>query len=267
MKTVTLSFDAKNNPSTLMIIGYGRLGQLLTQIFLASSTLAIQIVSSKTAIHSNSRVSFVELREVKQADLIIPCVPISAFKATIKKIAPFLKSGSTIMDVCSVKVFPTQVMKKYLPKNVQIINSHPMFGPDSYALNKGLKNLRLVLCNLTAEKRNYAHIKSFFKKLGLKIFEFSPEQHDKFLSWSLGYSFLIGKIGQRLNIKETPIDTYDFQVLLQNKLIVSNDSEQLFMDMQTYNPFAKEVQKKFLETTRRLLNEIEVTSKKLVTEA
>jgi cyclohexadieny/prephenate dehydrogenase len=40
---------------------------------------------------------------VKDADLVILCVPVGAMEQVVLKIAPFLKSGATISDVGSVK--------------------------------------------------------------------------------------------------------------------------------------------------------------------
>lgn len=243
--------------TTIAIIGFGRFGQLLTRIFLECSNARILVISSKKQKQNHKRLSFVDFSKIALADLVIPCVPISAFKKIIIKIAPILKDSAIVMDVCSVKILPVQIMRKHLPKNVQIITSHPMFGPDSFRINKGAKNLKLVLHNITTSKSNYKNIKSFFEQIGLTVIELTPRKHDHLLAWSLGYSYLVGKIGQRLKIKETPIDTHDFTLLLQNTKIVSNDSEELFVDMQINNPFAKGVRNKFIKITQRLLKEIE----------
>lgn len=243
-------------PLTIAVIGYGRFGQLLTKIFLENSDAHVEVISNKRPSNTHKQLSFVRLDEIGSADLVIPCVPISAFEQTIQKIAPLLKDSAIVMDVCSVKVLPIKIMRKHLPKNVQVIASHPMFGPDSFRIHKGLKKLKLVLHNVNASSLIFANMKSFFEQLGLTVIELTPEKHDQFLARSLGYSYLIGKIGQRLKLRQTPIDTYDFQLLLQNKKIVSNDSEQLFKDLQTLNPFAKDVQKKFKKVSEDILNEL-----------
>ncbi len=263
MKKVAFNLNNKNGQLIIAIIGFGRFGQLLTKIFLNWSKAKIIIVSSKKHLQTNPRLSFIKLKEIVAADLIIPCVPISTFGDTIGKIAKILNNCAIVMDICSVKIFPVELMKKILPKNSQIIASHPMFGPDSIRINKNLKNLRLVMHNVSALKQNYLNIQDFFRQLGLNIIEMSPEKHDKLLAWSLGYSYLVGKIGQRLRITDSPIDTIDFQLLLQNLQIVANDSEELFIDLQTYNPFATEVQQKFIQMSQKVVNQINKTSKKL----
>lgn len=247
-------FSDKN--TKIGIIGFGRFGQLLVNILLNNSKTKILLVSSEKVTLTHDRLEVTTIEGIQDVDIIIPCVPISSFESVIKQIAPVLKNGAIVMDVCSVKTLPVEIMKNLLPKYVQVVASHPMFGPDSYSIKKSLKNLRLVLWNINAKEGVYKQIKSFFASLGLKIIELSPKDHDKYLALSLGYSYLIGKINQRMNIKETPIDTYDFQLLLEHASIVKNDSDQLFFDMQTNNPYAEDVLKELKNTFTKLTNEI-----------
>jgi prephenate dehydrogenase len=247
-------FFGKN--TTIAVIGYGRFGQLLVEILLGSTQIKIIVISSKKINLVNKNLKQVSIDDIKNADIIIPCVPISKFESVIKRISPLIKNGATVMDICSVKTEPVKIMKKHLPSSIQIIATHPMFGPDSYDMKKNVKDLRLVLWNIRAKEENYLQIKDFLINLGMRIIELSPQDHDKFLALSLGYSYLIGKIGQRMNIKKTPIDTYDFQLLLEHEAIIEKDSEQLFFDMQSQNPFTKNMLTKFNKTLNQILTEI-----------
>ncbi|MBI4064753.1 prephenate dehydrogenase [Candidatus Gottesmanbacteria bacterium] len=259
MKKIPFILNNNEKP-TIAIIGFGRFGRLLAQIFLQWSNANILIVSRNKNHRSHRLLSFVNLQNIHSADLIIPCVPISAFKETIQQVALVAKNSAIVMDVCSVKVIPVQIMKSFLPKHIQIIASHPLFGPDSFRINNGLKNLRLVLQNVSTNRQEYIDITSFFIQLGIKVITLSPKKHDQLLAWSLGYSFLVGKIGQKLKIKQTPIDTFDFTLLLQNVDIVRNDSEELFMDMQVFNPYAPQVHKKILKTLQTIVRSIKKRS-------
>jgi prephenate dehydrogenase len=251
-------------PRTVSIVGFGAFGKLLTHIILTHSNATVHVVSSKKIKSISHRLRQIQMQDIAEADLVIPCIPISAFEKTIQKIAPFLKHEAIVMDICSVKIQPVQHMKKHLPKNVQIIATHPMFGPDSFRINKGLKNVRMMIHNVSARSSEFHTICSFFAQLGVEMIPMTPRQHDKYMAWSLGYSYLIGKIGQRIKIKKTPIDTFDFELLLQNKGIVQNDSEELFLDMQTYNPYASVVQKKVTATLSAILKTIDQKRKNML---
>lgn len=242
--------------TTVAIIGFGRFGQLMVKILLKHSLAKIILIETKKINISHKNIVVKSVEGVKNADVIIPCVPISKFESVIKQISPRVKKGTIVMDVCSVKMFPVNIMKAHLPNSTQIIATHPMFGPDSYRIKKKLNGLKLAIWNISANEKNYQQIKEFFANLGLNIIELSPKVHDKFLAFSLGYSYFIGKISQRINIKKTPINTYDFQLLLEHLSIIKNDSEQLFFDIQTKNPYAKNMLIKLNKTFNDLLREI-----------
>lgn len=255
MTSRSLRFDDEDS-FTIAIVGFGAFGQLLTRIFLEHTDAQLLIVTSQKHTSSSSRMLFVAMKEISHANLIVPCVPISAFKTTIRTIASLIQKNTVVMDICSVKTAPVHHMKRLLPKDTQIIATHPMFGPDSVRICGGVKGLRMMIHNVTATPKTFLRVKQFFSSLGIQIITMTPREHDKAMAWSLGYSYLIGKIGQRLKIKKTPIDTLDFELLLQNKTIVQNDSEELFMDMQTYNPYASFVQQKIATTLLTLLKGI-----------
>ncbi len=181
----------------------------------------------------------VMVENIGQADIVFPCVPISSFEEVIKKITPKLKKESLVMDVCSVKIFPTQVMIKNLPKHVEIIASHPLFGPDS--LKKRLKGLPMVIWPARVSDKNFKQIKRIFSNMGIKIIEMSPEEHDKIVAFTQLYAHLIGRIGQDVGIKPSIIDTKGFQRLFSVQNLVTKDTQQLFIDMNRFNPFAKQM--------------------------
>lgn len=242
--------------TTVAIIGFGRFGKLIVKILLKYSKAKIILIDKKKIDFSHKKLELGTIENVKDADVIIPCVPISNFEEVIKRITLLIKKGTILLDVCSVKMFPVNIMKANLPHSSQIIASHPMFGPDSYRINRGLAGLKLVIWNISAKEENYQQIKKFFSDLGLKIIELSPKDHDKFMAMSLGYSYFIGKINQMMNIKKTPIDTYDFQLLLDHVAIIKRDSQQLFFDMLTKNPYANKMLTRFNKTFNTLLREI-----------
>ena len=50
----------------------------------------------------------------------------------MKDLSGKVAGNKTIVDVCSVKVYPKDMMLKYLPADSDIIATHPLFGPDSF---------------------------------------------------------------------------------------------------------------------------------------
>ncbi len=146
-------------------------------------------------------------------------------------------------------------MKRWLPKNVSILATHPIWGPDSAATN--LKGLTTVFCPVRLPAKQLAAIKQGLEKIGQKVVILSPEAHDQFLARSQAVSHLYGRINQKLKLKSTPIDTQGFKQLLAVQPIVVNDSWQLFADMFRFNPFAQ----KMFQQVKQALDQIEARIK------
>ena len=70
---------------------------------------------------------------VKKADNVIICVSIDAFEETVKKIAPSIREGQTVVDICSIKEQPVKIMHQYLGKAL-VLGTHPVFGPGSHGV-------------------------------------------------------------------------------------------------------------------------------------
>ncbi|MFI5384351.1 MAG: prephenate dehydrogenase/arogenate dehydrogenase family protein, partial [Methanosarcina thermophila] len=66
---------------------------------------------------------------VPASDIVIVSVPINVTEEIIAEFAPKMKAGSLLMDLTSIKVKPVEAMKKFTPSDVEILGTHPMFGP------------------------------------------------------------------------------------------------------------------------------------------
>jgi prephenate dehydrogenase len=88
---------------------------------------------------------------VKDADRVMICVSISSFEEIVKKIAPAVHAGQPVMDVCSIKEYPVNVMHQYL-KGALVLGTHPVFGPGS----SGVAHKAYVLTPTRPEEEAFA---------------------------------------------------------------------------------------------------------------
>ncbi|HOK00686.1 MAG TPA: prephenate dehydrogenase/arogenate dehydrogenase family protein [Candidatus Pacearchaeota archaeon] len=241
---------------TIGIIGFGRFGAFLAKSLknISNEKILVSDKLDKSKIAKKIGVSFKNLDEVCQQDLIILCVPISEIDNLLKEIKNKVKKEAIIMDTLSVKEYPSKLMKKYLPIDIEIIASHPMFGPDSGKY--GLKNLQMVFWPLRIKKKNYKKVLDIFKKLELKIIQMSPKEHDKESALSLCLVHFIGRTMEKMEIPNVKIKTLGYEKLSEVYKNVKNDSLQLFKDMQTYNKYAKFWRKKFLKSAQEIDNQL-----------
>lgn len=235
----------------IRLIGYGRFGRLTVGNLSADMDV---LVHTRDAAKSEeiSRIGgrMGSLTEACACPVVIVCVPISAMKTTLEQMAPLLAPGSLVVDVCSVKVFPVQWMKELLPAGVDILATHPMFGPDS--AKNSLAGHKIVLCPERIAAARYNKIKHYLVNKGLTIIETTADEHDRKIAVSLALTHFIGRSLSEFGAAPLDIDTEGYKRLLHILGVVKNDTWQLFEDMNHYNPYAEQKRHDFLQAVQRV---------------
>jgi prephenate dehydrogenase len=218
------------------IIGYGRFGRLWEHVLTPHHVVA---VTDKVPVVSERSLGLPDLCSASQT--IFLCVPINQVEQVVTEMAPHLKSGTTVIDTCSVKAYPAKVLTMHLGgrDDLTLIATHPMFGPDSAA--GGVQGLPMVVWHLAGDDGMYADWVEFFDELGIRTVEMSPDEHDRLAAYSQGVTHYVGRVLSKLELQATPIDTRGFKVLLSLIEQTCNDSWELFHDLQTYNPYTGEM--------------------------
>lgn len=236
------------------LLGFGRLGKLLAKNLAQDADLYIFDPNSNSTEIQNSGARPSSLEEVCRCQIVIIAVEISKFEQCVKQIKDKLNKDSLVIDVCSVKSYPLELLREHLPQEVEILGTHPMFGPDSAA--KTLFGHKIVLCKERISEEKYTNIKSYLERHGLKVIESSPQEHDRQIAHSLLLTHYIGRSLIQFEAKDLEIDSVGYRRLMKILLTVQNDSWQLFLDMNKYNPYAKSVRQKFFNCLEQINNEI-----------
>lgn len=198
--------------------------------------------------------------ETTKCDFIILWYPASYITDLVKQIAPNLKPWAVIFDICSVKAPAVQAMLEYIPEWIHLIATHPIFWPQSGKY--GIKWLKMVLSNIRCDESIYQNIKDFFwNTLELKVFEMSPEEHDREMAYIMGISHFIWRALKNISIPNAPLSTKTYDHMREMSEIVGYDSLELFLSIQTDNPYCKEVRKKLTDEFQNLEKLIEEREK------
>ena len=179
----------------ILIIGCGLLGSsLLRRIH--KKKLAKKIFVYEKSISNISKIKKLKLPGVIvktlkdgiiNSDLIIFCTPMSEYKKLIIKINKFIKPNTLITDVGSSKIETTKIIKKFLKKDLNWIQSHPIAGSEVSGPEHGKENIFVdkwcVLIKEQNTRKNHLNILSkFWKKIGSKVVVMTTEKHDKIFS-------------------------------------------------------------------------------------
>jgi len=226
------------------IYGLGRFGAFWASQLATLSSLKVLAYNRNPERLTPSGVERVDLQQLmERSETIFLCCSISSLPQVLLEIAPWVRPGQIIADTCSVKVFPAKWMEESLPDNCCLLATHPMFGPDSG--KGGVKGLPLVLSALRGGEKAFEQWKPLFENMGLSVQVMSPQEHDRVAAYSQGITHMLGRVLDSMGIQDHPIATQGFKVLLELKKQTCNDPWQLFLDMQSYNPFTKTMRRDF----------------------
>lgn len=183
--------------------------------------------------------------EALSAPLIVLCVPISAMQDTCKRMAPLLREGQIVVDTCSVKKRPLEWMLEHLPESVQVLGTHPLFGPDSG--KEAVAGLKIALCPARIEQEAYDMILRYLEGLQLVAVEVTPEEHDQQIAKSQAVFHLIAQVMKQMKWASQPISTPGPEAFDRLVRTVQQDTDQLFLDIERENPFAAQWRQRFIQ--------------------
>src|SRR5580698_4476844 len=184
--------------NNISIIGAGLLGGSIAlavkQRGLASKVTAF--VRSDSTLKLCKRLELADLvtqdieKAVENADLVILCTPLSQMTELAGQMQPFLKSGTIVTDVGSVKGCVVTELEPILRKGgVEFVGSHPMAGSEKTGASSAKATLfHNAICIVTPSARSsakaVAEVESFWKALGGSPLRMSPDTHDDLVSRS-----------------------------------------------------------------------------------
>jgi len=124
---------------------------------------------------------------VKDADIVILCLPIGALGSATEAAAPMLKRGAILTDVGSVKMAVIRDAGPYVPDGVHFIPGHPIAGTENSGPESGFATLfDDRWCILTpppgADAAAVERLSSFWRGLGSKVDIMEPRHHDMVLA-------------------------------------------------------------------------------------
>jgi prephenate dehydrogenase len=230
--------QSQQGPS-LGIIGLGAFGQLCARYLRPwFRVLATDPGITESPVEG---VTMADLQAVCRCDLVVIAVPLSVLTQVCREIAPLLRPGTVVMDVCSTKVQPAEILCAELPPHVDLIATHPMFGPQS--IRAGTKGLKMVICPLRG--RAAGRVAAFLRKrFGLSIVLASPEEHDREAAFTQGLTHLIAKALLRMDPLPARITTRSFDLIRQAVEMVRHDAPGVSHAIES-NPFSAQARSLF----------------------
>lgn len=239
------------------LVGFGRFGKMAYEYLRRDKKLRVYNHNPEKIQDLPERAT---LKEALSAPLIILCVPISGMEQFCKKMAPLLREGQVVVDTCSVKAGPVEWMLTHLPETVEILGTHPLFGPDSG--KEGIAGLKIALCPVRIKEEAYGSICRYLEGLQLVVIEATPEEHDQQIAKSQAVFHLIAQAMKQLDWGRQAISTPGPEAFYRLIESVQHDTDQLFLDMERENPHAAKWRTQFIQKLSALDKELSEDAKK-----
>ncbi len=220
--------------SSAGIIGYGRFGQLLGELLsISEPNLDIAIYDPNSDSHAAPE----SLDKAVGAELIFIACPISKFENVLTEISTQIAPTATVLDVCSTKLHPKECMERLLPEAVQIVCTHPMFGPATYLKSgRDLSAFKIVVDQVRCSDDDFAAIKSLFNGMGPEVVLMSCDEHDRLTARFQFTALSTALLLKDMELNRSFIDTGSATAMMDFVEMISID-KQLLRDMYAYNPY------------------------------
>jgi prephenate dehydrogenase len=120
---------------------------------------------------------------VREADLVVVCVPIWTIAKLAGQIVPALKPGAVVTDVGSTKSELLKTMEPLFKDSAaHFVGSHPIAGSEKTGIEAGDPDLYQGRLTVVCPSEGASAISSLWKSVGSEVVEMSPEQHDAMLA-------------------------------------------------------------------------------------
>jgi len=235
------------------IIGFGQFGQFMAQHLAPFFEIAVCDNADRQIEAEKIGVKWRQFETVAGKEIVIFAVPLKSFETVLRRAVPFLQTDALCLDVCSVKMKPLELMSEILPETVEIIGTHPLFGPQSGRI--GIEGLRIALCPLRTTQTE--KVRAFLAdELKLNVLEKSPEEHDREMAHVQALTHFVARALDELHVEESDLATVSYEELMRAARLVSEDSWELFQTIQQGNPFADTKRRAFIEKLIELENRL-----------
>jgi prephenate dehydrogenase len=238
---------------TIGVYGLGRFGFFWAEQLARLVPVCVYSRSPERATPPGTR--RVGESEVLSQPVVVLCVAISALEEVLGRTRGRLSPEALVMDTCSVKTHPLVLMQKMLPASASILGTHPMFGPDS--AREGVTGLPMILCPARIAGREMERWRELFSGMGLSVSVMSADEHDREAAFTQGVAHYIGRVLSDLGVRPSPIGTMGYAKLLEIVEQTCNDPWQLFLDLQRYNPYTREMRTRLEKSLRAIMTAID----------
>jgi prephenate dehydrogenase len=205
----------------ILILGTGRMGAWLTEELCLDNEVCVYDSDPARMKYFIKVRRMTDLSEAKGFDpeLLINCVSLGDTVEVFRKVLPYVGPDCILSDIASVK---TGLAEFYREAGRPFVSSHPMFGP-TFANIRDLHDESAAIISESGPKGK-EFFKALYTRLGIRIFEYDFESHDKMIAYSLGTPFASTMVfAACMKKQETPGTNFKRHMIIAKGLLSEDD--------------------------------------------
>ncbi len=170
----------------ILILGAGKMGSFLADVLSSDHEVGMFEVDPEKLKFTYNVVRMSDPEEIRafNPELVINAVTVKYTIPAFKKLLPYISDTCIISDIASVK---TGLKEFYDSVKQPFASTHPMFGP-TFADLRNLSTQAAIVISESSEAGKKFFL-DLYHKLHLQVFEYTFEEHDETIAYSLSIPF------------------------------------------------------------------------------
>ena len=171
----------------ILIMGAGKMGSFFIDLLSFDHEVAVFEKDAKRLRFTYNCQRFTSVDEIAdfKPELLINAVTVKYTIPAFKEVLPYIPEDCIISDISSVK---PNLREFYEQAGHPYVSTHPMFGPTFANLNQLSEENAIIISE--GDYMGRIFFKDLYQKLGLNIYEYTFEEHDKTVAYSLSIPFV-----------------------------------------------------------------------------
>lgn len=170
----------------ILILGAGKMGSFFCDVLSFKHEVAIYDPDPQRLRFTFNAMRFSSLEEVDEfrPQLVINAATVKYTIEAFRMVLPHIPADCIISDIASVK---TGLPEFYAACNHPFVSTHPMFGPTFASLSNLSSENAIIISE--SDHLGKVFFKDLYNELHLNIFEYTFEEHDETIAFSLSIPF------------------------------------------------------------------------------
>ncbi len=205
----------------ILVVGAGNMGAWFVESLCLEHNVAVFDTDKHKLRYFFNTHRFVSFDQVNAfaPQLVINAVSLQHTVNAFNDLLPYLPDDCIISDITSVK---NGLHDYYHSIGRRFVSTHPMFGPTFASLKELSSQSAVIIAESDEEGKQF--FRDFYGSLHLNIYEYTFEQHDKTMAYSLSIPFASTMVfAACMKHQEAPGTTFKKHLAIAEGLLSEND--------------------------------------------